>query len=167
LVAIVPPRWRNRRRNAAWSPATSMSAQPGSSRALVQRGRHQTFELRSTQPLRRDPVRNLGPIVVRQVDRAARMQEPRFGKIFGRSIKERPRRATQQRNLRATVAFQPERRRTAGRVVSALRFAFDDQCSSALRDFGAKAGAGDPAADDHNVESTHFKAGYELESRAV
>ena len=101
------------------------------------------------------------------MDCTARVQKPRFGKIFGRTIKECPRRATQQRDLRAAVAFQPERRRTAGRVIPALRFAFDDQGSPALRDLGAKARPGDPAADDHDLESTHFTAGYELESRAV
>jgi len=52
-------------------------------------------------------------------------------------------------------------------MVAALRFAFDNKRSPAVRNFGAKAPTGDPAADNYDVEITHLRHGYELESRAV
>jgi hypothetical protein len=52
-------------------------------------------------------------------------------------------------------------------VIAAQVLGLENQRPALGRDLGAQTRPGDSSANDHNVESSHFNRGYELESRAV
>jgi hypothetical protein len=101
------------------------------------------------------------------MERSPRRKKSFIRKVRGRFRQERARRQRQWRHQRPAVILKPESRRTAGGVEAALALRLDEQDSSMGGKLRSKAGAGDSAADDQDVNVVHRRAGYGLESRSV
>jgi hypothetical protein len=123
------------------------------------------LELVAVDAPRSHARRHFRPVRLGKMKRAPVMEKSAFRETDRRAFQEIGRCSGQLRDFRSAVAFKEEGRGTAGRVIAALIFGFDDQCSPSRGNFGAKARACDAAADNEDIEV--HGAGYELESRTV
>ena len=82
-------------------------------------------------------------------------QKAHIREISRRARQEFVRSRTQQGNLRATVALEPEGGGTSGSMHPAMRFRFNDPDAKAAGDLRAEARTGNAAADNQDVEIAH------------
>ena len=158
-VSTCPPTRRNRRKigrvecsdidvGAARFKQCAAPLWPNSGDQLLQLG--------ALDDARFDARRQFGQLS-REMWRSPRdAEEAMLAKVFWRVREERPRRERELGDFVTAVAFQIESRRAAGRMIAALVLCFDDQRPPLACNLGAQARAGDPAADDDDVEVRHL-----------
>jgi hypothetical protein len=115
----------------------------------------------------RNPRERIRPPALIDMNRTAQLQKSFIAEIRRWPTQEIIGRGRQRRDLRAAVTLQPEGCRAPGRVHPRMLLRLDQQGASCARHLGAQACPGDPAADDHDVESIHLRPGYGLERPAV
>ena len=107
----------------------------------LERGAAQRLQQRARKS-RRQRVQLRPPRRIGEVDRAARREER--GERGSRSAGQRP-------DQRPAIAFRPEGRRAAGRMIAGQALRLEDQHRGAAGERGGKARAGDAGADDRDV----------------
>jgi transcriptional regulator with XRE-family HTH domain len=102
-------------------------------------------------------AQQMGLLVGRDVQGAARRHQRMFGEAHGRGLIERAAGPRERTHHGRPIAFHEHRRRAASRVVARLALTLEQHDTAALREAPGQGSAGDPRADDDNVKFPHLR----------